>query len=312
MNSGLSDLTVQGLILDVDRFATHDGPGIRTIVFLKGCPLSCWWCHSPESRSVHPEILYQVERCSACWLCIASCPTHALTQGTSRAKEVAVLDRSLCNSCGKCADVCYPGALRLAGATTTVGALVAKIEQDALFFRNSGGGVTVSGGEPARQFEFTRNLLLACKERAIHTAMETTGYARWKVLAALAEVTDLLLYDVKFVDSTQHLRHTGVPNRLILDNLRKLAASACKIQVRVPCIPGLNDAPEQIHATAKLVADCHIEQIALLPYNSAAGAKYEWLGQTYKMQGLETQSEQYMARLADICRDTGLDVQVGG
>ncbi|MBI2859040.1 MAG: glycyl-radical enzyme activating protein [Chloroflexi bacterium] len=298
--------------MDVDRFATHDGPGIRTIVFLKGCSLSCWWCHSPESQSVHSEILYQIQRCTACWLCVAVCPTHALTKGTSRAKEVAVLNRSLCDSCGECAEVCYPAALRLAGAKTTVGALVAKIEQDAPYFRNSGGGITVSGGEPGRQFEFTHNLLLACKERGIHTAMETTGYARWEVLAALAEVTDLLLFDIKFVDPTQHRRYTGVPNRLILDNLRKLAASGREIQVRVPCISGVNDTPEQIYATARLVADYQVKRIALLPYNSAAGAKYEWLGLPFKMQDLETQSEEYMTALAAICRDAGLTVQVGG
>ena len=307
-----ADLTVEGLVLDIDRFASHDGPGIRTTVFLKGCPLSCSWCHSPESRAAHPELLYQAARCTACWLCIGTCPVNALSRGTHLGQEAAHLDRSRCTGCGECVDVCYPGALQLAGNSMAVGALVEKIERDIPYFRNSGGGVTVSGGEPARQHAFTYHLLLACQERGVHTAMETTGFARWDVISTLASVTDLLLYDVKLIDPVLHRRYTGVPNRLILDNLRRLASARCEIQVRVPCIPGINDSPEQIQATARVVAGFGIGRIALLPYNGAAGAKYEWIDRAFSMPDTEPQSDQYMRRLADICQSAGLEVQVGG
>jgi pyruvate formate lyase activating enzyme len=281
-------------------------------VFLKGCPLSCAWCHSPESRRSHPELLYQPERCNGCALCLAECPEGALMMSGSGEGAAAVLDRALCTACGQCVDVCYPGALRTAGNEVTVGDVVSQVARDAPFFTSSGGGVTLSGGEPARQFDFSYNFLLACRERGIHTALETTGYARREVMSALGEVVDLLLYDLKFVDPASHRRHTGVPNELILDNLRRLAEAGRDIQVRVPCITGVNDSPEQIRATAALVARLGIGRIALLPYNAAAGAKYEWLGERFAFPGTRSQSEPEMATLAEICRAEGLDVQVGG
>jgi pyruvate formate lyase activating enzyme len=307
-----ADLSVRGLVFDIDKFASHDGPGIRTVVFLKGCPLSCQWCHSPESQGAHPALLYQDERCTACWLCLDVCPEGALTKGRVERGEVAVLGRSRCTDCGKCVEVCYPGALKLAGAGATVGEVVEQVARDLPFFRSSGGGVTLSGGEPARQADFSYNILLACKQRGIHTALETTGYARWEVMSRLARVTDLFLYDLKFADSNAHRRCTGVPNRLILANLRKLAAERRNIQVRVPCIHGVNDGVEQIQATARLVKGYGVERIALLPYNTAAGAKYKWLDRPYPLEATQGQSDEYMARLAEICRDEGLAVQVGG
>ncbi|MDP3064299.1 MAG: glycyl-radical enzyme activating protein, partial [Chloroflexota bacterium] len=158
----MADLSVTGLVFDIDKFASHDGPGIRTVVFLKGCPLSCQWCHSPESQGAHPSLLYQDERCTACWLCLDVCPEGALAKGRSVRGEVAVLNRSLCTDCGKCVEVCYPGALKLAGVSATVGEVVEQVARDLPFFRSSGGGVTLSGGEPARQADFSYHLLLAC------------------------------------------------------------------------------------------------------------------------------------------------------
>lgn len=307
-----ADPSIQGLLLDIDKFASHDGPGIRTTVFLKGCPLSCVWCHSPESRLSAPELLYQSDRCNGCQLCIEICPQKALSMGRFGERDVAVLDSSLCDTCGKCVDVCYPGALKLAGNTVRVGDIVSQVAQDLPFFQGSGGGVTLSGGEPARQFEFSYNFLLGCQEQGIHTALETTGYARWDVISALASVSDLLLYDLKFFDGDSHFKYTGVPNKLILDNLRRLAKEDHEIQVRVPCIPGVNDSPQQISSTAQFVAEVGIERIVLLPYNGAAGAKYEWIGMDYELDGVETQSDEYMNRLSDLCRQEGLSVQVGG
>lgn len=315
-NNGVSartaDLSVRGLLLDVDRFASHDGPGIRTAVFLKGCSLACVWCHSPESQLNRPEILYQDERCTACWLCLDVCPESALTRGRKYEREVAVLDRAACTACGLCVDVCYPGALAMGGTSVTVGELVSDVERQLPYFRSSGGGVTLSGGEPARQLKFSYNFLLACKEREIPTALETTGYARWAAMSTLASVTDLLLYDIKLIDPASHLRHVGVPNQMVLQNLERLAALGRDIQVRVPCIPGISDAEDQIAAVARFVARLEISKIVLLPYNSAAGAKYRWIDLPYTLSDKETQSEEYMDSLANICRREGLDVQVGG
>ncbi|MDP7485941.1 MAG: glycyl-radical enzyme activating protein [Dehalococcoidia bacterium] len=325
-NSGISDLTpdldIQGLVLDVDQFASHDGPGIRTAVFLKGCPLSCVWCHSPESQSVHPELLYQSERCNGCGLCPATCPEQALILTTAEStpgketvdgiSQIAVLDRDACTACGKCVEVCYPGALRIGGAPTTVGEILRQIEADAPFFTSSGGGVTLSGGEPARQAEFSYNFLLACQKSGVHTAMETTGYARTEVMQHLAGVTDLLLFDVKFVNSADHRKFAGVPNELIIHNLKTLANEGHTIQVRVPCIPGINDSVNQIRETTELVSEIGLKRISLLPYNSAAGAKYEWIGTPFELIGSETQNDNDMQTLADICSTAGLEVEIGG
>ncbi len=227
--SATADRAVQGLLLDIDKFASHDGPGIRTTVFLKGCPLACIWCHSPESRLNQAELIYQAERCTGCGLCLEVCPQGALSIGGNGGGdgnangEAVILDRARCDACGLCVEVCYPGALKMAGSVISVGELVAQVQKDLPFFRSSGGGVTLSGGEPARQPAFAYHFLLACREAGIHTALETTGYATWQVMASLASVTDLFLYDIKFVDPDSHRRFTGVPNRVILDNLQRLA-----------------------------------------------------------------------------------------
>lgn len=308
-------MSCTGLVFDIDRFASHDGPGIRTTIFLKGCPLSCLWCHSPESQSPKPELLFRADRCTACWLCLETCPRKALSKG----ERAVSLDRNLCDGCGRCCDVCYPGALEMAGRERSADEIVERIGRDASFFHRSGGGVTLSGGEPLAQPDFSFHLLSAFKDQGIHTAVETTGFSAWKALFRLSEVTDLFLYDIKLLDDGLHRRFTGVSNSRIMDNLKQLCAARDGIQVRVPCIPGINDSEEQIRDLATAVAGAGARFIALLPFNSAAPVKYTWINRRFELddmerekQGPQRQEQSLMESLAGICREAGLETQIVG
>ncbi len=313
------ELIARGLVADIDRFAVHDGPGIRTAVYLKGCPLRCIWCHSPETQSSSPELLYLPHKCSACGLCLSVCPQAALSPveaQPARAEEsqncrVAV-DWERCAHCGDCTRACYPGALKMSGTWMSAAELIAEVEKDRPFFDASGGGVTLTGGEATAQPVFARRFLSGCRSLGIHTALETNGCAPWRVYRELLEVVDLFLYDLKHIDDSSHHKLTGASNHMALSNLRRLAEQGTAVTVRVPCIPGLNDDPANITATAAFVREIGLKTIHLLPYNSSAGAKYPWLGREYGLEERPAQRGDQMDALAKICRSYGLAVQVGG
>lgn len=298
------------LLFDLRRFSIHDGPGIRTTLFFKGCPLSCLWCHNPESQKVGRELLYHANRCTGCGECLGACPEGALS--ASENGEIQV-DLGLCRVCGDCAAACAAEARQLAGRQWTVAEMMAEIERDRPFYERSGGGVTLSGGEPLLQAEAAGELLRACRQAEIHTALDTSGYASWPVLERLLPDVNLFLYDLKLVDEAEHRGLTGVSSRVVIENLRHLSQRGCKIRLRIPLIPGLNDQPASLHAAAALAASLpSLEGVDLLPYHAAGAGKYARVGKAYSLIALRAPSPAELREIAGFFEAYGLTVRTGG
>lgn len=278
---------VSGFLFAVDQTATHDGPGLRMTVYLKGCRLRCLWCHSPESLNPRPEIVWYQRRCVRCGACVEACP-EGLRSFDPLAGET--LKRDACRLCEACVRACRSKALEVKGYRATAGEVVDEAVRLLPFFRRTGGGVTLTGGEPAAQPDFAHALLALCRDAGIHTAVETTGFAAWPVLERLAAVTDLFLYDLKHADPAAHRDFCGVPLRPILDNLRRLLETGADVVIRVPLIPGCNDSPEIVAAIARLALDCGATKISLLPFNPATGGKYSWLQRPNPLPSASKQS----------------------
>ena len=295
------------VIFNIMRFSTQDGPGIRTTVFFKGCPLSCWWCHNPESQRLQPEVLYLEERCRHCGDCVTACPQHAIAQ-----VEGTVRTSALCRRCGQCTEVCQAEARQIAGRRLTVGELVAEIERDLIFFEESGGGVTLSGGEPLAQPRFVAALLAACRGRGIRTALETCGYAPGGVFLNLALRADLVLFDLKLMDPARHKHYTGVSNRRILANLEQLVVRGRPVTVRIPVIPGINDADDEIRQFARYLSELPARQVELLPYHHIGAGKYKRLGLPYRLPDAPQPTAEDLARFGDPLARAGLNVRVRG
>jgi pyruvate formate lyase activating enzyme len=293
------------VIFNIMRFSTQDGPGIRTTVFFKGCPLSCWWCHNPESQRLQPELLYLEERCRHCGDCVTACPQHAIEQVNGTVRTSA-----LCRRCGQCTEVCQAEARQIAGRRLTVGELITQIERDLIFFEESGGGVTLSGGEPLAQPRFVSALLGACRDRGIRTVLETCGYAPSGVFPTVALLADLVLFDLKLMDPVKHKQYTGVSNRRILANLEQLVARGGAVTVRIPVLPGINDADDDIRQFARYLAELPARQVELLPYHHIGAGKYKRLGLTYRLGDAPQPSAADLERFRDVLARAGLNVRV--
>jgi len=307
MGSGVEP---QGNIFSIERHAVHDGAGIRTMVYLKGCPLRCLWCANPEGQEARSELFFFAERCIACGRCLAICPSgSARRDGEGRIAH----DPALCQGCGGCVETCVADARRLFGRSMRVAEVMAEVLRDRAFYRQSGGGVTLSGGEPTAQADFARDLLRECRRQGVHTAMETCGYCGWPELAGIAEHLDLALYDVKHVDPDAHRRLTGVPNQPILENLRRLAElGMVEIRVRVPVIPGYNDDREHLAALAELVAGLPgLAGVEMLPYHPYGTGKYARCGRPSALGALEAPPPARLEELAEIVRARGVACTVG-
>jgi len=298
-----------GIIFDVKKFSIHDGPGIRTTIFFKGCPLACWWCHNPESQSMARELAFTARRCIGCGACVAVCPRGAIV----REGDTILTRAGDCDRCGACVDVCYAEAREMVGRRVDVAELVLEIEKDIPFYEQSGGGVTFSGGEPLAQPDFLLDLLRACQERGIHTAVDTCGFAPWEVLERVRGEVDLFLYDLKLMDDAAHRTYTGVSNASIRANLERLSALSEAIVIRVPIIPGINDGEPHVQQMAAFVAGLpHVERVDLLPYHHIAADKYRRLGMTYRLPDVPPPTDARMHAIGQIFESSGLSVKIGG
>ncbi len=296
MDSDAADLTIEGVVFDVKRFAVHDGPGVRTVVFLKGCPLSCAWCHNPESVRPKPELAYYPQRCIGCGACVEACPNGVHSFSSS---GTHLLARDRCEACGRCAEDCYAEALVLIGKRMSVGDVLSQLVEDRSFYDTSGGGITLSGGEPFAQPSFTRELLRACRQSGLHTAVDTSGFATWTVIDPALPYASLVLFDVKHLGSAEHRRWTGRDNELILENLRRISDAGVPIEVRVPVVPGANDDEEHLDAIAELLSTLPtLTGVRLLGYHGLAGSKYESIGRPSTLPTVDSPSRERLGALA--------------
>jgi len=296
-------------VFDIKRFATSDGPGIRGLVFLKGCPLRCRWCANPESHDPSPEVIYHRARCVGCGQCIAACPAGAIRPDEAYG---LVVDRTACRRCGECVDACVYGARERVGRTVSVSEVMRTVRRDRRYYDHSGGGVTLTGGEPLSQAGFAAELLAACKAEGVHTAIETSGFGPWESLASLLPHLDLLLYDLKHIDSERHRELTGEGNERILSNLKR-AASACtgEITVRIPYVPGCNDDVAALAGLFEFVRGLpNVTGIEILPYHRLGTAKYAGLGLEYALCDLLPVEPHRLDHLVELGRRCGVSVRI--
>jgi pyruvate formate lyase activating enzyme len=305
----MSEVQLSGILFDIRRYSVHDGPGIRTTVFFKGCPLNCWWCHNPEGKSPDIEIFQRENRCIRCGACLQVCEVGAIYQRNDSFET----DRQLCNLCGACVEECYAEARELVGKRMSVGEVMEEIERDRPFYEQSGGGVTFSGGEPLFQPAFLAALLQACRSQGIHTALDTCGYASWETLNRLRHDVDLFLYDLKLIDEERHRQFTGVSNQPILENLRRLSALGHSLLVRFPVIPYINDDEINLRQMVEFLLSLPQKYpVDLLPYHASALHKYNGLGVEYHLLETPAPEQEHLNAIKSYFESYEFNVRIGG
>lgn len=300
----------QPLIFDIKRYAINDGPGIRVAVFFKGCPLSCRWCHNPESQSPAQQKFYTASRCIGAKDCIETCPNDALTL----TPDGIVTDWECCNLCGKCAEACPAKAIEMSGRFYTPQELLKIIEKERVHFEQSGGGVTISGGEPLMFPEYLVELLGLCKQAGIHTTVDTSGFAEKEILLKVAEYTDLFLYDLKLMDPVQHKKWTGVDNKLILENLKFLIDKEYPVNIRIPLIKNVNTDEHNLKVTAQFISELNGKKpfVNLLPYHPIGRGKYKKMGIPWNSYGMEELTEKEIEHAVQVFKIFGIEAEPGG
>ena len=297
----------KGIVFDIQRFSIHDGPGIRTIIFLKGCPLRCRWCSNPESQKMKPELMYRSDQCIRCGSCFKVCKVGAINLD----KEY-IVDRDKCTSCGECVLVCPSSALLMKGKTMTVEEVIKEARKDSIQYYRSDGGITLSGGEALVQSEFAKELFKACKAQGWHTAVETEGYTNEEVIRDVMPYVDLVMLDIKSVDPKKHVEFTGVDNKTILRNA-KIIQEITNTVIRIPVIPEFNASREEITDIIKFVKTLpNVKKVHLLPYHRYGENKYKLLNREYEMKDTKELSDDYKSELKQIVESYGLECQIGG
>lgn len=298
-----------GVVFDIKRYAIHDGPGIRTTVFFKGCPLRCKWCHNPESLSSEPEHGIQQKRCIACCRCVEECPNEAIEWVDGK----GVTETAKCVLCGRCVEVCGAGAREILGYYTSADKIMQVIDKDIVFYDQSSGGVTFSGGEPLMQPDFLVELLSKCKKKEIHTTVDTSCYAKHDILESVSKNTDLFLCDLKHMDSEKHKMFTGIGNDEIIENIRWLVSAGKEIIIRIPLIPSFNDDAPSIEALSCFVQTLEsIDRVDILPYNKGGIEKARRLLSNYDLMEFEAQCDETVSEKMRILEKLGFEVRKGG
>jgi len=301
---------MKGIIFDIKRYAIHDGPGIRSTVFFKGCSLRCEWCHNPEGIESNPEIMVYSNRCAEeCFACVSECHQSAILKNGNS----VVIDQAKCHLCGSFEQVCVYEALEIVGKEVTVEEVMEDIEKDRIFFDESGGGVTFSGGEPLMQPDFLESILVELRERKIHSTVDTSGYVSFKDLDRISDKVDLYLYDLKLMDEKKHKNYTGKSNKTILENLKKLLDRGISVAVRIPLISGINDDNKNIRMTAEYLHTLkNIKQINLLPYHKGGCEKHKKLVKKRSWKTFQAPSDKRINEIKGILSDYGFSVKIGG